>query len=112
MGLEEPLPDHHRIAELLRGAAVGTWSCDLPLDRIAIDAQASAHFHLGPHTTTVALGALFDRVHPDDRSRLEASIESCIAARLPFDSEFRAVSTEGANVTWVRMIGRASYDAA
>jgi signal transduction histidine kinase/CheY-like chemotaxis protein len=112
MDLEEPPPDHHRLLEMLRGAAVGTWRCDLPLDRITLDDRAAGHFHLGSHSTTVAISALDARVHPDDRTRLEASIESCIAARLAFDGEYRVVSTDGATVTWVRLIGHGTYDAA
>ena len=110
MGPEDVLPDSQRQTELLRGAAVGTWRCDAPFDRMALDAQSTAHFHLGPESS-VAMAVFYDRVHPEDRARVEAAIESCIAARLPFDSEYRMVSPDGARVTWVRAVGKASYDA-
>jgi len=110
MGLEDSLRDNQRRDELLQGAAVGTWRCDAPFDRIALDAQSTAHFHLGPESS-VTMAIFYDRVHPDDRARVEAAIESCIAARLPFDHEYRMVSADGATVTWIRAMGRASYDA-
>jgi len=110
MGLEDSLRDNQRRDELLQGAAVGTWRCDAPFDRMALDPQSTAHFHLGPESS-VTMSVFYDRVHPEDRARVEAAIESCIAARLPLDSEYRMVSPDGARVTWVRAVGRASYDA-
>jgi signal transduction histidine kinase/ActR/RegA family two-component response regulator len=110
MGLEESLADGRRRTELLRGAAVGTWCCDLPLGRLTLDEQATTHFQLAAGAN-VTMVMFYDRVHPEDRARLEAAIESCIAARLPLDAEYRMASPDGSRVTWVRMMGRAAYDA-
>src|SRR3954463_10634449 len=111
MSLDDSLRDAQRTSDMLRGAAVGTWRCDLPFDRLAWDEQAKAHCHLPPDAE-VTIGIFYDRVHAEDRARVEAAIESCIAAKLPFDAESRPVSPDGGRVTWIRAIGRPSYDAA
>src|SRR3954463_14654283 len=36
-----------------------------------------------------------DAVHPEDRDRIVAEAEACIAAELPFDFEYRLITADG-----------------
>src|SRR5215468_3525091 len=44
--------------------------------------------------------AWVEAVHPDDRNRIVAEAESCIAAQLPFDFEYRLMTADG-RVRWI-----------
>jgi diguanylate cyclase (GGDEF)-like protein/PAS domain S-box-containing protein len=44
--------------------------------------------------------AWVEAVHPDDRERIVAEAESCIAAQLPFDFEYRLMTADG-RVRWI-----------
>jgi signal transduction histidine kinase/CheY-like chemotaxis protein len=110
MDMDELLRENHRRAELLRGAAVGTWTSDLPLERFTFDEQARAHFRLAPDAE-VTVAVFYDAVHADDRDRLQAAIESCLATRLPLDTELRIAAVDGEPPRWLRLMGRPACDA-
>jgi diguanylate cyclase (GGDEF)-like protein/PAS domain S-box-containing protein len=44
--------------------------------------------------------AWVEAVHPDDRERIVAEAEACIAAQLPFDFEYRLMTADG-RVRWI-----------
>ncbi|WP_295622937.1 PAS domain S-box protein [uncultured Lamprocystis sp.] len=51
------------------------------------------------------------RIHPDDRSRVTAELTRCMAARVPYSSDFRVVWPDW-SVHWVTSFGEFIFDAA
>jgi PAS domain S-box-containing protein len=94
---------------VVRGANVGVWYCPLPFDQLHWDETVKAHFHLAPDAN-VDIDQFFERLHPDDRERTRSAIELSIASGSPFSIDYRTVSADGANVKWIRALGRAFYD--
>lgn len=94
---------------VVHGASVGVWYCPLPFDRLIWDEQVKAHFHLAPDAE-VTIDTFYARLHPEDRDRTRASIETSIAHREPYDIDYRTVSEDGTKTKWIRASGRGFYD--
>ncbi len=50
-----------------------------------------------------------DLIHPDDQQFIGEDLSQCVAARKPFDQEFRIINNAG-NTRWLRSRGMAVYD--
>jgi signal transduction histidine kinase/PAS domain-containing protein len=100
-----------RMELVLRSVEVGVWFCPLPFDKFIWDARVKGHFHLEPDAE-VTVETFYERLHPEDRERTRASIEESIAARTPYDIDYRTVSPDGQRTKWIRAVGRAFYDEA
>jgi PAS domain S-box-containing protein len=108
---EEQLEHNRRQLEIVvKGANVGVWYCPLPFDRLIWDATVKDHFHLAPDDE-VTIDTFYARLHPDDREATRKGIEHSIAARQPYDIEYRTVSLDGKRIKWLRARGRGFYDA-
>ena len=99
--------------EMLAAIDVGLWYCDLPFDVLEWDATVKRHFWLLPDAV-VTIETFYDRLHADDRQRTRDAIEHAIAAKSPYDIEYRTVpapeSPEAGQERWVRAIGYTAYD--
>ena len=99
--------------DMLGAVDVGLWYCDLPFDELAWDRKVKEHFWLDPDAR-VTIDTFYARLHPDDRERTRSSIEHSIAARGPYDIEYRTVAPadhpQAGVVRWVRAIGYTAYD--
>lgn len=108
--LDELTVGRQRMQVVLHAADVGVWYCPLPFNKLVWDDRVKAHFHLAPQDE-VTINTFYDRMHPDDRDRTRAAIESSISERRHYDIDYRTVSEDGKHVKWIRAIGRAYYDA-
>jgi PAS domain-containing protein len=94
---------------VVKGASVGIWQCALPLDKLCWDETTKEHFFLSPEAE-VSIETFFSRLHPEDRDTTQAAIDRSIAAREPFEIEYRTLDPTGDRVKWIRALGRAVYD--
>ncbi len=106
----EALFGHRRLDEMLGAIDIGVWYCDLPFDRLNWDTKVKEHFGLSSDAE-VTIETFYERIHPDDRDLTRRAIETSIATRSNYDTEFRTLSPAGKQ-RWVRAIGRCFYDAA
>jgi diguanylate cyclase len=60
-----------------------------------ISPQLTKLFGYSPEAWMADESAWVEAVHPDDRDRIVAEAEACIAAALPFDFEYRLITTDG-----------------
>jgi signal transduction histidine kinase/CheY-like chemotaxis protein len=86
---------------------LGTFHCDMPLDKIVWNARCKAHFWLPPEAE-VDFDLFYSILHPDDRERTREAIAACVYGRKVYDIEYRTVSSRG-EVRWVRATGRTYY---
>jgi PAS domain S-box-containing protein len=108
---EEMLKQHRQRFDLVaKGAQVGFWFCDLPFDKLIWDDLVKEHFWLPPEAE-VTIETFYERLHPEDRERTRQAIAESNANDLPYDIEYRTVSTDGRQ-KWIRAMGRTFYDAA
>jgi signal transduction histidine kinase len=93
-----------------RTAQVGFWFCDLPFAKLIWDNIVKEHFWLPPDAE-VTIETFYERLHPDDRERTRQTIAESNAKDLPYDIEYRTVSSDGRQ-KWIRAVGRTFYDPA
>jgi signal transduction histidine kinase/DNA-binding response OmpR family regulator len=91
----------------LDASELGTFHCDMPLDKIVWNARCKAHFWLPPEAE-VDFDLFYSILHPDDRERTREAITACVYGRKVYDIEYRTVSPRG-EVRWVRATGRTYY---
>jgi signal transduction histidine kinase/DNA-binding response OmpR family regulator len=86
---------------------LGTFHCDMPLDKIVWNARCKAHFWLPPEAE-IDFDLFYSILHPDDRERTREAIAACVYGGKVYDIEYRTVSPQG-EVRWVRATGRTYY---
>jgi PAS domain S-box-containing protein len=88
---ELALRREEQLNEAQRVARMGSWETDLVSREFTISEGLRSMFALG--SLTVSFGAFFDRVHADDRGRVEAEFSGRI--KHPSPTEFRIVLPGG-----------------
>ena len=86
---------------------LGTFHCDMPLDKIVWNARCKAHFWLR-QDAEIDFDLFYSILHPDDRERTREAIAACVYGGKVYDIEYRTVSPQG-EVRWVRATGRTYY---
>ena len=86
---------------------LGTFHCDMPLDKIVWNARCKAHFWL-PQDAEIDFDLFYSILHPDDRERTREAIAACVYGGKVYDIEYRTVSPQG-ELRWIRATGRTYY---
>jgi PAS domain S-box-containing protein len=86
---------------------LGTFHCDMPLDKIVWNTRCKAHFWLPPEAE-IDFDLFYSILHPDDRERTREAIADCVYGGKGYDIEYRTVSPQG-EVRWIRATGRTYY---
>jgi DNA-binding response OmpR family regulator/nitrogen-specific signal transduction histidine kinase len=76
-------------------ASLGHWNLDPGSYALTLSAQVSRIFELPQARGTHSLGTLFSRVHPEDRGRVEASIELALSTQRPQETVHRITMPDG-----------------
>jgi two-component system, LuxR family, sensor kinase FixL len=94
----------------LSAAQMGTWDWDIARDRIywrvVQDANAGSE---GPNSSQ-SLGAMLDRIHPDDRDRVRRAIDAGFVSGAAGEIEYRFLSDDG-RFRWITSKGKVLLDA-
>jgi PAS domain S-box-containing protein len=101
-----------RMDAALAASAIGTWSYDIPQDRVYGDASLAQLFSLS--VSEVSGGPLepfVNSMHPDDRLRVQSEIQATIQSGSRFESDYRVRQTDG-SWRWVNARGQVQRDAA
>lgn len=88
---------------------MGSFSCSLSRDLVAGDNTVCALFGLPPSDELRPVGLFLDRIHPDDRLRVENAIRQAHVGRIDYHEEFRVSQGEGWR--WLSGRGRVIQDA-
>ena len=99
--------DAERLRLALDAARLGDWSWDATSDIVMLSPRAAEIFDIppGPVMSWTELRAL---LHPDDRERVLAGIDTAIAARSDYGIEYRILPASGEK--WVAARGHALYN--
>lgn len=90
-----------RYALAVRATNDGIWDWDLGTDRVYFSPRWKEMLGLEEHAVGEESGEWFDRVHPDDRERVEAQLQAHLDGAAPnFESEHRMLHRDGAYL-WV-----------
>ncbi len=86
---------------------IGTWRWDLAADTVEMSDRAWRL--LGSPQNRTSGAGYRAALHPEDRDRVMAHVDSAVKARTEYNVEYRCVQPDGA-VNWVAARGRAGYD--
>ncbi|MEX3790812.1 ATP-binding protein [Paraburkholderia sp. BR14374] len=111
LNLESAEETRDRLRRAAEAAEIGTFYCPLPLGRLYWNARCKTHFWLSADTpdAEVDIETFYRRIHPEDRSKVRAAVQTSIESHASYDVEYRTVSPEG-HVRWLRAKGSTCFD--
>ncbi len=108
---EESIRESRRqLAEAQQLAQLGSWQWSLETGEVSWSEELYRVFGLDPEKELPSYSKFFERVHPDERRKVEAIVDRSLARREPFHEEMQVVRGDGA----VRIIdahGQVTLDA-
>ncbi|HJR72974.1 MAG TPA: EAL domain-containing protein [Luteimonas sp.] len=109
---EDMLEELKAQADWLRQAQLaarsGVWRIEADEGQVRASEQAAALFGL-PHAGTIPIERFFERMHPEDRPRVEQEFAQARQLRQPFASEYRIV-LPGDRIRWISARGALAQD--
>ncbi|GAB2875854.1 hypothetical protein GCM10027277_51450 [Pseudoduganella ginsengisoli] len=86
-----------RLEAALTAAAIGTWTWDIPADRVHADRNLAAMFSIAPEDAdNQPLASYLKAIHPDDADGVREEIERSVASGEPSHKRFRVLGPGGA----------------
>lgn len=98
-----------RLRFTLSAGGLGTWTLDIPHQRLVASKICKANFGRAP-ADSFSYRDLQSSIHPDDLDRWRATLEQSFANGGEFNIEYRAVTPDGA-VRWIEIRAQTKYDA-
>jgi PAS domain S-box-containing protein len=103
--------DRLRWETAVEAAGIGSFAWNLVTDRVDWDERLQDLFGYLPGEFRPVAAEAFARIHPEDRARLDDSIEVAITSCGDFRAEYRVVLPDGAH-RWIAARGRVVGDGA
>lgn len=104
------LKNEERFERSLDYARVGVWEWDFATGHMRWSSHVSAFFGVPTDQVTGTTSDFMDRVHPDDRPKVESAIARCVKDKVVYSQEYRVL--DGADrVRWVHSHGDVQRDA-
>lgn len=100
--------NRERLALAASAAEIGTWYRGIADNALIWDDKCKALFGLPPNTK-MSYDLFMDRIHPDDRGRVDGLADRALADRIDYDVEYRIIRHDGAT-RWIHATGRGFYD--
>lgn len=100
-----------RLKEAQKMARFGSWELDLGVNRLVWSDEIFRIFEIDPARFGASYESFLDRIHPDDRARVDAAYTNSVRNRTPYAIDHRLLF-EGGRVKHVREQCETYYDAA
>jgi hypothetical protein len=98
---ESVLAARERVLEEAQAIAhIGSWEWDIAENRITWSDELYRIYGLDPQTFKASYEAYIERIHPDDRQRMNEAVQNAYATGAPFTIEHRIVRPDG-EVRWL-----------
>jgi PAS domain S-box-containing protein len=98
-----------RLRMALEAGRMGTWEWDLQTNKVNWSTSLEEIHGLGPGTFEGTFAAFEEKVYPEDRARVLATIRSAVESGRPCVVEYRLVWPDG-SVHWVESRGRMVFE--
>jgi PAS domain S-box-containing protein len=83
------------LLEVQRLSRTGGWRYDLATDRVESSPEIQRVYALQPGEDISRPPFWFDRIHPEDRARVQAQFERCVREKTDYQSGYRIVLPDG-----------------
>lgn len=97
---------HYRLA--MEAAGIGLWDRDLVLDRIVWSDKCKSIFGL-PADTVVSYEFFLSLLHPDERERVDRTIQKSLAEKVGYSQEYHILWPDR-SIHWLAARGQGIYD--
>jgi PAS domain S-box-containing protein len=84
-----------RLAEVEALSAIGSWEWEIESNRLHWSEQLCRIYGVEPDPRPMTFEDFLERVHPDDRDEVVATVRGALEARGSFETEHRAVHPDG-----------------
>jgi diguanylate cyclase (GGDEF)-like protein/PAS domain S-box-containing protein len=98
-----------RLNEAQHFARMGSWSFDLIDQSLVWSDEVFCIFELDPSVVKASYEALMDRIHPEDRDRVNNAYMSSLSTQQPYEVTHRLVMDDG-RIKWVHESGISEFD--
>lgn len=99
------------LAEGQRLTHTGSWARDVSTDEMFFSQESFRIFGFDPPKNPVTLAAVLNRVHPEDRPSLEATIQKTNREATDFEADYRIIVDDG-SIRHVHVLGHPVVDVA
>ena len=89
----------------LEASGLGTWRWDIATGSVEWDARLEALYGFAPGTFPGTFDAYQERIHPEDRPQMLATVDAATKDRRPYRVEHRVVWPDG-TIRWIQGSGR------
>ncbi len=97
-----------RLRLAVTGGNVGIWEWKIASGRLVWSCELKGMFGFPAEGDDLTLERLRQAIHPEDRSRVEASLQKALSERTNYAAEYRIVLPDG-RVRWIQSTGRGEY---
>ncbi|OQW93673.1 MAG: hypothetical protein BWK79_09900 [Beggiatoa sp. IS2] len=109
--MEEALRrNESRLEEIERIAHLGDWEWDVPTNRLFWSYEIFQIFRLRPHEFKETYQGFLERVHPDDRQRVDDAIQQAFCRKKPYNIEHRIIFPDSNDVRFVYERAEVTFD--
>ena len=109
--LEEVTERERQLAEAQEISGLGSWSWDVVEDVVTWSDQLYRIYGIDPADHVATYQGFLDRTHPDDRERVQATVQQTFEGEGDFELESRVLRPDG-EVRWTLGRGRVTRDPA
>jgi len=100
-----------RLRLTIEGTSAGTWDLDLISGKLLWSEQNFRLFGYEPNPTGAATNEMWnDRLHPEDRERVNQLWQESLDQGTQFNSEHRIVRFDNQQTLWIEVLGSFVYD--
>jgi PAS domain S-box-containing protein len=92
-----------------RLSRTGSWRLDLATGRVHSSPEILRAYGLGPDDEYPEPAFWFDRIHDEDRDRIQATFVRCVSEKTAYEADYRIVRVDGAT-SYQHAIGRPVLD--
>ncbi|MGY1408811.1 bifunctional diguanylate cyclase/phosphodiesterase [Luteimonas sp. A611] len=92
-----------------RASRTGVWRIESDGEHIKVSEHTAVMFGFEPRAGVLPIRAFFERIHPDDRQRVEQRFAHTLETGTPFSAEYRVLTDHGSE-RWVRGSGGLATD--
>lgn len=92
-----------------RASRTGVWRIESDGEHIKVSEHTAAMFGFEPRAGVLPIRAFFERVHADDRQRVEQRFMHTLETGVPYNAEYRVLTDHGSE-RWVRGSGGLATD--
>ncbi|MCP5351881.1 MAG: transporter substrate-binding domain-containing protein [Chromatiales bacterium] len=97
-----------RLRDAQHLAAIGNWELDLESGRLTCSDEVFRIFEIDPREFGASYEAFLERVHPEDRARLDRTFRQSVAERKPYEFTHRLLMPDG-RIKRVQELGGTLY---